>query len=67
MGEEVGEYQGAYKITRGLLQKYGAKRVKDTPITEVRRVCLGWPRACAPWEGAGAGRTPLSPPGPWRV
>ena len=36
MGEEVAEYQGAYKITRGLLQKYGPKRVKDTPITEVR-------------------------------
>jgi pyruvate dehydrogenase E1 component beta subunit len=34
MGEEVAEYQGAYKITRGLLQKYGPKRVKDTPITE---------------------------------
>lgn len=30
----MGEYQGAYKITRGLLQKYGADRVKDTPITE---------------------------------
>lgn len=28
LGEEVAEYQGAYKITRGLLQKYGAKRVK---------------------------------------
>lgn len=34
LGEEVGEYQGAYKITRGLLQKFGADRVKDTPITE---------------------------------
>jgi len=34
IGEEVGEYQGAYKITKGLLQKYGPKRVKDTPITE---------------------------------
>lgn len=34
MGEEVGEYQGAYKITRGLLAKYGAARVRDTPITE---------------------------------
>lgn len=34
LGEEVGEYQGAYKITRGLLQKYGSDRVKDTPITE---------------------------------
>ncbi|KXZ42127.1 hypothetical protein GPECTOR_199g355 [Gonium pectorale] len=34
LGEEVGEYQGAYKITRGLLQKFGPDRVKDTPITE---------------------------------
>ena len=34
MGEEVGEYQGAYKITQGLLQEFGAKRVVDTPITE---------------------------------
>eukprot|EP00475_Leptophrys_vorax_P028678 TRINITY_DN4167_c0_g1_i1.p1 TRINITY_DN4167_c0_g1~~TRINITY_DN4167_c0_g1_i1.p1 ORF type:complete len:434 (-),score=16.28 TRINITY_DN4167_c0_g1_i1:175-1305(-) len=34
MGEEVGEYQGAYKITKGLLQKYGPDRVLDTPITE---------------------------------
>ena len=34
MGEEVGEYQGAYKITRGLLQEFGADRVYDTPITE---------------------------------
>ena len=31
---QVGEYQGAYKITRGLLQKYGPDRVRDTPITE---------------------------------
>ncbi|KAL3139489.1 hypothetical protein ABBQ38_003813 [Trebouxia sp. C0009 RCD-2024] len=34
IGEEVGEYQGAYKITKGLLQKHGAMRVRDTPITE---------------------------------
>jgi pyruvate dehydrogenase E1 component beta subunit len=34
MGEEVGEYQGAYKITQGLLQEFGPKRVVDTPITE---------------------------------
>ncbi|TYH29606.1 hypothetical protein ES288_A01G025600v1 [Gossypium darwinii] len=34
MGEEVGEYQGAYKITKGLLDKYGPERVLDTPITE---------------------------------
>ncbi|KAH7516777.1 hypothetical protein FEM48_Zijuj10G0170700 [Ziziphus jujuba var. spinosa] len=35
MGEEVGEYQGAYKISKGLLDKYGPERVLDTPITEV--------------------------------
>ena len=34
IGEEVGEYQGAYKITKGLHQKFGAERVRDTPITE---------------------------------
>ena len=34
MGEEVGEYQGAYKVTQGLLQEFGAQRVLDTPITE---------------------------------
>jgi pyruvate dehydrogenase E1 component beta subunit len=34
MGEEVAEYQGAYKITQGLLQEFGARRVVDTPITE---------------------------------
>jgi pyruvate dehydrogenase E1 component beta subunit len=34
MGEEVAEYQGAYKVTRGLLEEFGPKRVVDTPITE---------------------------------
>ncbi|MDX1948912.1 MAG: pyruvate dehydrogenase complex E1 component subunit beta [Rickettsiales bacterium] len=34
MGEEVAEYQGAYKVTEGLLQEFGEKRVIDTPITE---------------------------------
>ena len=34
MGEEVGEYQGAYKISQGLLDEFGEKRVIDTPITE---------------------------------
>ena len=34
MGEEVAEYQGAYKVTRELLQEFGSKRVVDTPITE---------------------------------
>ncbi|MEM8576247.1 MAG: pyruvate dehydrogenase complex E1 component subunit beta [Pseudomonadota bacterium] len=34
MGEEVGEYQGAYKVSQGLLDEFGSKRVIDTPITE---------------------------------
>jgi len=35
LGEEVAQYQGAYKVTKGLYQKYGDKRVLDTPITEM--------------------------------
>lgn len=35
LGEEVAQYQGAYKVTKGLYQKYGDKRVIDTPITEM--------------------------------
>jgi len=35
IGEEVAQYQGAYKITKGLWQKYGGERVVDTPITEM--------------------------------
>lgn len=34
LGEEVGQYNGAYKVTRGLLEKHGARRIIDTPITE---------------------------------
>lgn len=34
MGEEVAQYDGAYKVSRGLWKKYGDKRVIDTPITE---------------------------------
>ncbi|KAK8962835.1 hypothetical protein KSP40_PGU002992 [Platanthera guangdongensis] len=41
MGEEVGEYQGAYKISRGLLDKYGPERVRDTPITEAGFTGIG--------------------------
>src|SRR5438067_8190115 len=41
MGEEVAEYQGAYKVTRGLLEKFGPKRVIDTPITELGFAGLG--------------------------
>ncbi len=43
MGEEVGEYNGAYKITKGLLEKWGPKRVIDTPISELgfAGLCVG--------------------------
>ncbi|KAG5081696.1 hypothetical protein JHK86_005761 [Glycine max] len=41
MGEEVGEYQGAYKISKGLLDKYGPERVLDTPITEAGFTGIG--------------------------
>jgi len=41
MGEEVAQYQGAYKVTKGLYQKYGEKRVIDTPITEMGFTGLG--------------------------
>ncbi|HMF54748.1 MAG TPA: pyruvate dehydrogenase complex E1 component subunit beta [Pyrinomonadaceae bacterium] len=41
MGEEVAEYQGAYKVTKGLLEEFGDKRVIDSPITELGFAGLG--------------------------
>jgi pyruvate dehydrogenase E1 component beta subunit len=41
MGEEVAQYQGAYKVTKGLFQKYGERRVIDTPITEMGFAGIG--------------------------
>jgi pyruvate dehydrogenase E1 component beta subunit len=41
MGEEVGHYQGAYKVSQGMLQKFGEKRVIDTPIAECGFVGVG--------------------------
>ena len=43
MGEEVGEYNGAYKVTKGLLDKWGPKRIVDTPISELgfSGLCIG--------------------------
>ena len=43
MGEEVAQYQGAYKVTKGFFQKYGERRVIDTPITEMgfAGICTG--------------------------
>ena len=41
MGEEVAEYQGAYKVSQGLLEEFGAQRIIDTPITEAGFVGIG--------------------------
>src|ERR1051326_5080613 len=41
MGEEVGAYNGAYKVSKGLLDEFGPKRVLDTPITELGFTGLG--------------------------
>ena len=48
MGEEVGEYQGAYKISQGLLDEFGPRRVVDTPITEMGFTGIG---VGAAWGG----------------
>ncbi|MES2815315.1 MAG: pyruvate dehydrogenase complex E1 component subunit beta [Pseudomonadota bacterium] len=48
MGEEVGEYQGAYKISQGLLDEFGPRRVVDTPITEMGFAGIG---VGASWGG----------------
>jgi len=47
MGEEVAEYQGAYKVTQGLLEEFGDKRVIDTPITEYGFAGIGTGAAMA--------------------
>lgn len=52
IGEEVGQYNGAYKVTKGLLDKYGPKRVIDTPITEAGFAGIGV-------GAAGAGLKPV--------
>src|SRR3972149_3579894 len=41
MGEEVGVYQGAYKVSKGMLQEFGEMRVVDTPITELGFAGIG--------------------------
>ncbi|WP_323717223.1 pyruvate dehydrogenase complex E1 component subunit beta [Paracoccus aminovorans] len=47
MGEEVGEYQGAYKISQGLLDKFGPRRIVDTPISEIGFAGIGTGAALA--------------------
>src|SRR4051812_39718006 len=46
MGEEVAEYNGAYKVSEGMLEKYGPKRIIDTPISEAAFSGLGVGAAC---------------------
>ena len=41
MGEEVAEYNGAYKVSKGMLEEFGAKRVIDTPIAELGFAGIG--------------------------
>src|SRR5256884_7428492 len=41
MGEDIGVFQGAFKVTQGLLEEFGEKRVRDTPISENSIVGLG--------------------------
>jgi hypothetical protein len=48
MGEEVAEYNGAYKVSQGMLAEFGPKRVIDTPISELGLHCSRrW--SCAKW------------------
>lgn len=47
MGEDIGEYGGAYSVTKGFLEKYGEKRIKDTPISEAAFVGAGIGAAAA--------------------
>lgn len=49
MGEEVGQYQGAYKISKGLLEKHGKNRVWDTPISEIGNLNIYKFRFCWYW------------------
>ncbi|MBC8008726.1 MAG: alpha-ketoacid dehydrogenase subunit beta, partial [Burkholderiales bacterium] len=41
MGEEVAQFNGAYKVTEGMLEKYGPKRIVDTPISEAGFIGMG--------------------------
>ena len=47
MGEEVAQYNGAYKVSKGLLDEFGPKRVWDSPISEAGFAGLGVGAACA--------------------
>jgi len=59
MGEDVGVFQGAFKVTAGLLEEFGEKRVRDTPISENTIVGMGVGAAMAVSPGTSA-RTALT-------
>ena len=61
MGEEVGVYQGAYKVSRGLLEEFGPLRVVDTPITELGFAGVGVGASMAGLVPVGTGRESLRP------
>ena len=44
MGEEVGHYNGAYKVTQGMLQRFSERRIIDAPIAEIKMTSFGEPR-----------------------
>ena len=51
MGEEVAEYNGAYKVSQGMLAEFGPKRVIDTPISELGFYC-SWGRRSTKWPSS---------------
>ena len=53
IGEEVGRYGGAYGVTKGLIDEFGAERVIDTPISEPSIVGLLWAQRCQVCAGGG--------------
>lgn len=56
MGEEVGRYQGAYKVSKGLVQEFGENRVVDSPITESgMQTTLNYSSHCSGFGGLGVG------------
>ena len=60
IGEEVGVYQGAYKVSRGLLEEFGAKRVVDTPIAELGFAGVGVGAAMTGYARSSSGMTGTS-------
>ena len=64
MGEEVAEYNGAYKVSQGMLEEFGEKRVIDTPISELgfTAIAVGAAQNGSPFERySGIAASPLTP------